>query len=67
MLREITKAVGPRFKPGDFHDYPRDVWLKIAADAHQPLDEFSKPARHNPALQSPLKGRGAIQHKRLGT
>ncbi len=67
MLREMTKDLGPRLKTGDVHDYPRDVWAKIAADARQKLDDFSKAVGHNPAAQSMMKGRGAIQHKRLGT
>lgn len=66
MLREITKQVGKRLNPGVAHDYPRDVWLKIARDAKMKLDDFSKPIAHNPAMQSPLKGR-LHQHKRLGT
>lgn len=66
MLREITKQLGKRLQPGDVHDYPRDVWLKIAADGKTTLDAFSKAIAHNPALQSPLKGR-LHQHKRLGT
>ncbi len=56
MLREMTKALG-RFRVGELHDYPKHVWAKIAFDAKQPLDNFSKAAAHNPALQSPLKGR----------
>ncbi len=67
MLRKITKQIGKRFLPGNVHDYPRDVWNKIAADARQKLDDFSEAIEHNPAAQSMLKGRGAIQHKRLGT
>lgn len=67
MLREITKAIGPRFKPGNTHDYPKGVWDKIAVDARMNLDDFSKVIGHNPAHQSMLKGRGAVQHKRLGT
>lgn len=67
MLREMTKNVGRRLKMGETHDYPRDVWAKIAADAKMKLDDFSKVVGYNPAHQSMLKGRGAVQHKRLGT
>lgn len=72
MLREITKQVGRRFRPGDVHDYPRSVWAQIETDARKlskdfkDLDAFSKPIAINPALQSPLKGR-LHEHKRLGT
>ncbi len=73
MLREITKQVGPRLRPGDAHDYPLAVWQKIAADAKRlnfkefpSLDAFSKAIAHNPALQSPLKGRLRRPQQRLG-
>ena len=65
MLRKITQAIG-RYKLEEVHDYPRDVWEKIARDAKQKLDEFSEPIGYNPALRNPLKGRLGIR-KRLGS
>jgi hypothetical protein len=76
MLREFTRDVGRRFKAGEMHDYPRNVWNRIVIDAKTALkatekdfslDSFTKAVGHNPALQSMLKGRDAVQHKRLGT
>lgn len=64
MLRRITKAVG-RFREGAQHDYPHDVWVKIASDAGMRLDTFSKPVEDNPVHQSSLKGRVRL-HTRLG-
>ena len=64
MLRQITKTVG-RFREGAQHDYPRDVWNKIAADAGMVLDKFSTAIEENKVLQSSLKGRPRI-HVRLG-
>lgn len=66
MLRKMTKDVGKRLKAGNVHDYPRDVWHKIAADAKQKLEDFSEALEHNPAYQSVLKGRGPIKKARLG-
>lgn len=64
MLRKITKAIG-RFREGSQHDYPRDIWKKIAADAGMKLESFSTPVEDNPVHQSSLKGRVRI-HTRLG-
>lgn len=65
MLREITKDVG-RFKVGQQHDYPQNVWTKIAQDAGMKLDTFSRPVEGNPVLQSSGLKRKPVVHKRLG-
>ncbi len=64
-LRKITKTVG-RYHEGASHDFPRDVWNKIARDAGMKLEEFSEEMTSpSPVAQSMLKGRPVI-HKRLG-
>lgn len=65
MLRKITVDIG-RFRAGQQHDYPRDVWNKIAHDAGQKLSRFSMPVEDNPVHQSSLKGKPQA-HKRLGS
>ena len=81
MLRKFTRDVGRRFKAGEMHDYPKNVWERITVDAAKALavvdskfsdkgfslDSYTEEVVYNPALQSMLKGRGAVQHKRLGT
>ena len=61
MLREITKAIG-RFRVGDVHDYPRGVWDKVARDAKQKLDAFTKEVPfgigRQPATRQPNVARG---------
>lgn len=64
MLRKITKSVG-RYRAGDVHDYPRDVWKKLASDAGMVLEDFAQEVAANAVLQSALKGRVRI-HRRLG-
>lgn len=64
MLCKITKQVG-RFREGSEHDYPHDVWQKIAQDAGMPLEKFTVKVDSNLVLQSSLKGRPRI-HQRLG-
>lgn len=64
MLREFTKAVG-RYKPGQQHDYPRDIWNRLAKEFKMSVDAFSRDVESNKVLQSSLKGRPII-HRRLG-
>lgn len=64
MLRKITKQIG-RYQVGSQHDYPRDVWARLAAGAKMPLDKFSEAVEVNPVHQSSLKSRPKI-HTRLG-
>ena len=64
-LRTFTKALG-RYKVGAQHDYPRDVWNRIARDANMKLDSFStEVTAPSPLHQSALKGKPNI-HRRLG-
>lgn len=64
-LRKITKEVG-RYKVGQLHDYPRDIWNKLSRDAGMKLTDFSEEVINgSPLAQSPLKGRPTI-HRRLG-
>lgn len=65
MLRKFTKVVG-RYQVGAQHDYPRDIWNRLAVEAGMPLDKFTQAVETpNPVHQSPLKSRPVI-HRRLG-
>ena len=65
MLRKITKAVG-RYQPGNLHDYPKGVWVKIAADLGKDLDSFSEAIEFNPSHNSVTRGPLKIR-RRLGS
>lgn len=64
MLRKITKSFG-RYREGEEHDYPRDIWERLSQELKQPLDKFSVPVQSSLILQNPLKGSATI-HKRTG-
>ena len=64
MLRKFTQAIG-RYKVGQQHDYPLDVWNKLEKEAGKPLKSFTELIESNAILQSSLKRRPVI-HTRAG-